>query len=80
MESYEETTHSFVVKVWLEDAGLTSGQVIWRGHITHVMSNERRYIQTLDEVTEFIDRYLVPADMKSSICKRITRWLKLRKT
>jgi hypothetical protein len=50
--------HSFVVKIWLEETAEEGGQVIWRGHITHVPSGKRKYIRNLDGLTAFITPYL----------------------
>jgi hypothetical protein len=50
---------SFIVKIWREGTAEEMGQVIWRGHITHVPGGERRYLKDLAEVTAFIKTYLV---------------------
>jgi hypothetical protein len=58
-ELFENHTHSFIVKVWLErTAAERASQVTWRGHITHVPSGERRYLKDLNEVIYFIGPYL----------------------
>jgi hypothetical protein len=49
---------TFVVRVWLEAADDDEQQATWRGHVTHVMSGERRYVQSLAVVVEFIEGYL----------------------
>ena len=51
-------THSFIVKVWLEETVEEAGQAMWRGHVTHVPSGERRYIKDLNEIRAFIAPYL----------------------
>lgn len=56
MDLYE--SHSFVVKVWLEESLEEANPAIWRGHITHVPGEERRYLHTLDEIVDFIGPYL----------------------
>ncbi len=58
LEEFEADTHSFIIKVWSEESGEESGQAEWRGHITHVLSGERRYLRDLAEITEFILPYL----------------------
>lgn len=58
LDLYEINTHPFVIKIWLEQAADDTGQAIWRGHITHVPSRTRRYIQSLREIVEFIRPYL----------------------
>ena len=58
MDLYESNTHSFIVKVWLEEPAEGGHRAIWRGHITHVPSGQRRYIQALEEISAFIGAYL----------------------
>jgi hypothetical protein len=51
--------HSFIVKIWLEEEVETGpGQMKWRGHITHVVSQERRYVERLQDITSFIGGFL----------------------
>ena len=44
MDEIESDTQSFIVKVWVEDHAEEAGHRVWRGHITHVSSNKRRYL------------------------------------
>ncbi len=55
---YEENTHSFVVKVWLEEDRRVVSQPLWRGHVTHVMSKQQHHVQNLDDIADFIAGYL----------------------
>lgn len=55
---YEDITHSFVVKVWLEEVTRETPYPLWRGHITHVMSKQQRYVQSLNDIAEFIAGYI----------------------
>lgn len=71
MDPYE--SHSFVVKFWLEETLEEADEALWRGHITHVPSQERRYLNTLDDVIEFIEPYLERMGVKP---KRRRRRLK----
>lgn len=50
MDRQKNETHSFVVKIELEDEGSTA----LRGHITHVSTGERRYFDDLEEIRAFI--------------------------
>jgi hypothetical protein len=50
--------HSFVIRIWLEETVQETGQVKWRGHITHVPGNQRRYVENLEAITQFIVPYL----------------------
>lgn len=56
----DSDTQSFILKVWrdgLEGRDGLSGEnerARWRGHITHVPSGKRHYVQTFSGVQEFI--------------------------
>jgi hypothetical protein len=50
--------HSFIIRLWREQLDEKTRREIWRGHITHVPDGERRYISTLDGISEFITPYL----------------------
>ena len=75
MEVPEEQTHSFVIRLWLEEIEEETGHVVWRGHITHVASGERRYLKELDDIIEFIIPYLEILGVKFGIYRRISQWL-----
>ncbi len=51
-------THSFIVRISLDEAAKGAKQAVWHGHIVHVPSGERRYIKELDEIRVFIMPYL----------------------
>lgn len=54
----DETTHSFVLRLWQE----TPGQ--WRGTIRHVQSDSRLAFLKLDQAMRWVERYLT-ADQAS---------------
>jgi hypothetical protein len=58
MDEPEATSHSFIVRVWLEETAEEAGRAIWRGSITHVPSGQRKYLQELGELVAFIQVYL----------------------
>ena len=58
-EAPESLSQSFVVKVWIEETAAEVGRTTWRGHITHVGTRTRRYIQRLGEIPAFVAPYLV---------------------
>ncbi len=60
MDPFESKTHSVVVKIWLEDDedGDEKEDPTWRGHITHVPSRQRKYIDDMNGITSFISLYL----------------------
>ncbi|MEZ4727610.1 MAG: hypothetical protein R3E79_10805 [Caldilineaceae bacterium] len=65
MDSYEHNTCSFIVKIWLEETEEGMEQPPWRGHITHVYSGRRCYVEDFDVITDFIAQYLT--EMKTKI-------------
>lgn len=62
----EHTTHSFLVKLWLEETAEEAETARWRGHVTHIdrepsakiSRKSRRYIEDLEEIAAFILPYL----------------------
>lgn len=58
MDLPETSTHSFIIKIWLEETAAEAGTAVWRGHITHVPGGERRYLKDLDDIAGFIAPYL----------------------
>ena len=76
MDDSGTNIQSFVIKIWLEETTTESGQVVWRGRITHVSSGERRLIKHLSEIQSFIWPYLETVGVKPDIGRRVGRWLK----
>ncbi len=58
MDTLETTIQSFVIKIWLEETVDEAGKALWRGHITHIPSRQRVYLDELSEVIRFIIPYL----------------------
>jgi hypothetical protein len=54
----EVNLQSFIVKIWVEENGDSVSTVPWRGSITHVVTGERRYVKSLDEITRYFKNYL----------------------
>jgi hypothetical protein len=54
----EPKVQSFIIKLWLEEAGDETGRLIWHGYITHVPDGHRHYFRTLDDITDVIARHL----------------------
>ena len=75
MDIPESKVHSFIVKVWLEEADETGGAV-WHGHITHVPDGERRYLQSLRDILSFVEPYLANTDIAVTQSPRERSWLK----
>lgn len=77
MDSLEESSaQSFIVRVWVEERAAEGGKGVWRGHITHVPSYERRYLKNLGEIEDFIAPYLEHMGVKLGMRWRLRRWLK----
>jgi hypothetical protein len=54
----EVSTQSFIIKIWIEETAAEAGRVVWRGHITHAASGQRRYFENLDDILPFLHPYL----------------------
>ncbi len=76
VDLFEANTHPFIVKIWLEETAEEAGRAIWRGHITHVPSGERRYLKNLDDIGIFIAPYLNGMGVKLSLFWWVRQWLK----
>ena len=64
-------TQSFVVKVWLEETVETEGRAKWRGHVTHVTSGERQYLESLSGIALFIIPYLERWGVRFGAARRL---------
>ena len=67
-DSFESVTHSFVIRLWLEE----DNRAKWRGHITHVPSGTRQYVERLAEIIDFIEPYV--DGMEPGRQGRLRRW------
>jgi hypothetical protein len=73
-DASDDPAESFVLRLWIEEAaGARSRQ--WRGHITHVVSRERRYVRSLEDVGLFVMPYLERLGVRFGWCWRARRWL-----
>jgi len=71
MDLVEFNTHSFIVKIWLEEPAEDNRKGIWRGHITHVPGGERRYLESLGEIVAFMVPYLVSMGVRLDAYSRL---------
>lgn len=71
----ESNVHSFIVKLWREEADGQADQGNWRGHVTHVPSGERHYIKNPYEITRIITPYLQVEGDWSGWWRRLWHWL-----
>lgn len=56
MKTGDQQLNSFVVRIWREAAGET-GRPAWRGWIQHTRSREAVYVQDLEGLLDFIQRW-----------------------
>lgn len=75
MELFEKYTHSFVIKIWVEETAEEADNVVWRGRIIHVADNKKGYFQDLDDISVFIWPYLNGMGVKASGMRRLRYWL-----
>lgn len=54
----EEKRCSFIIRIWSEEVHAQSAQIKWRGHITHIPSNERIHFDNFDTIMQFIQSHL----------------------
>lgn len=77
MSPDETRIHSFILKLWLETSPEETRRR-WRGYITHVPSGERRYVQTLAQVNDFVESYLDELGVTPNFRRRVRlRWNRL---
>ena len=76
MPPIKEDTHSFIVKIWIEETAEEAEQALWRGHITHVFTKKRCYVQELDEILIFIMPYLEEMGVTVPLWWQVKQWLK----
>lgn len=76
MDLFEESTHSFIIKIWREWTGKKSKPATWRGHITHVPDGEQRVVSGFDDISDFILPYIEAIGVRSSCWTRGSRWLR----
>ena len=66
MQLFETSTESFIVKIWTEDE---QNSPAWQGQITHVLSGEKQYFNSLNEIEQFMLPYLqeIGIDLDSNV-------------
>jgi hypothetical protein len=55
----EETSHSFLVRLWIEGVDPVARSIRWRGHITHLIDEQRQHVGSFEQIDRFIEGYLV---------------------
>lgn len=77
MDLAESTVHSFIVKLWLEDKRGKGKRMISHGYITHVPTGARRYLKSLNDVTDFIREHVDDQDLRVDFKARARNWLRI---
>ncbi len=72
----EPSVHSFIIKLWFEQASEEANSTTWHGHITHVPGGERAYLKDLDEVAAFITPYLKAGGVRLRMSGRLAHWFR----
>lgn len=77
MDSIECTTHSFIIKIWLEEGVAQGGEARWRGRITHVGSGAQGHFQDMQQMQRFVRAYLRDTHALTGLGlkSRLRRWL-----
>ena len=58
MTPLHQTHSSFVVRIWREQTNpTTDSQALWRGWVQHPRSGQSAYVQDLEELLSFIQRW-----------------------
>ena len=76
MDIPESKIHSFIVKLWQEQAGDETETTVWHGYITHVPGGERRYLKRLRDIADFIARFLEDGDVERPSRWHLKSWLR----
>jgi hypothetical protein len=71
-------THSFIVKVWLNDHRQEGGRVDWHGRIIHVPSGHRHHFAKLKDVAVFVAPYLHQLGVRPTLGWKVRQWLRGR--
>jgi hypothetical protein len=77
MDMPESKVHSFIVKLWQDEAGNDETEKpVWHGYITHVPDGERRYLKRLRDIADFIARFLEDGSFERERRSRLKSWLR----
>jgi len=61
MTQFHKRQSSFVIRIWWEQAGSPgTHRSVWRGWVQHPSSNEETYVQDLNELLRFMERWTGP--------------------
>lgn len=69
-------THSFIVKVWLDEPKEHETRADWHGQVTHVATGERCHFQRVSEMLVFLQLYLNELHIQLPFYWRIYLWIR----
>ncbi|HVL99639.1 MAG TPA: hypothetical protein VM324_10150 [Egibacteraceae bacterium] len=58
MSVAEPASHTFLVRIWIEETVEEAAHLVWRGHITHLPDEQRSYVKTFEDIVRFIQRHV----------------------
>ena len=58
MSSVDSSIQSFIIRIWVEEQAESHDAKGWRGHITHVPTGKKHYLNGLDDISSFMRPYL----------------------
>jgi hypothetical protein len=64
VKSVNETTHAFIVRIWIEPRDLKEAEPVWRGVIEHVEGEKHVYFNSLDKMRRYFSDYLEDLGIK----------------
>ena len=64
VKTFEDFSHAFIVRFWLEPREIRDAMPIWRGMIKHVPSGRQLYLKNFDEMVPFIESHINSAGVK----------------
>ena len=59
MNPPDPISQSFIIKIWIEEFATDNQSAVWRGHITHVPSGIRKYVQDMSQIARAITPHLI---------------------
>ena len=62
-----ERTHVFVIRLWIEPREIPGLTPEWRAMIEHVLTGQRRYVRSLEEIQTYLAAYLPAATGQADV-------------
>ena len=75
MAPIERYTQSFLIRIWLEEEPSVSKKGLWRGHITCVNGEDRRYLRSLEDILSYIAPHIRAWGIKPKLHLRVLLWI-----